>query len=53
LNEQAQIRLELVIEQMKAAEGVTEGMKATDQLACVGVMSSRAWIAIEVIRACF
>ena len=30
LNEQAQSRLELIIEQMKAAEGVTENMKATD-----------------------
>ncbi len=29
LNEQAQSRLELIIEQMKAAEGVTENMKAT------------------------
>ena len=27
LNEQAQSRLELIIEQMKAAGGVTEGMK--------------------------
>ena len=27
LNEQAQSRLELIVEQMKAAEGVTEGMK--------------------------
>ena len=33
LNEQAQNRFELIIEQMKAAEGVTEGMKATDQIA--------------------
>ena len=35
LNEQTQNRLELIIEQMKAAEGVTEGMKATDQMAWV------------------
>ena len=35
LNEQAQSRLELIIEQMKAAEGVTENMKATDQMAWV------------------
>ena len=32
LNEQAQSRLERIIEQLKAAEGVTEGMKATDQI---------------------
>lgn len=40
LNEQAQSRLELIIEQMKAAEGVTENMKATDQMAWVGAMNS-------------
>ena len=36
LNEQAQTRLELIIEQMKATEGVTEGMKQQDQMAWVG-----------------
>ena len=40
LNEQAQNRLELIIEQMKAAEGVTEGMKQHDQMAWVGTMNS-------------
>ena len=35
LNEQAQSRLELIIEQMKAAEGVTERMKQHDQMAWV------------------
>ncbi len=32
LNEQVQSRLELIIEQMKAAEGVTEAMKQHDQM---------------------
>ena len=40
LNEQAQSRLELIIEQMKAAEGVTEEMKVTDQMTWV---SSLTW----------
>ena len=40
LNEQAQSRLELIIEQMKAAEGVTECMKRHDQMAWVGAMNS-------------
>ena len=40
LNEQAQKRLELIIEEMKAAEGVTEETKAADQMAWVGVMNS-------------
>lgn len=39
LNEQAQSYLELIIEQIKAAEGETESMKATDQMAWVGVMN--------------
>ena len=33
LNEQAQERLSLIIEQMKASEGVTEELKAADQMA--------------------
>ena len=40
LNEQAQERLSLFIEQMKAAEGVTEKLKATDQMSWVGAMNS-------------
>lgn len=41
LNEQPQSRLEpFIIEQMKAAEGVTENVKATDQMAWLGVMNS-------------
>ena len=40
LNEQAQERLSLIVEQMKVAESVTEELKASDQMAWVGVMSS-------------
>ena len=40
LNEQAQERLFLIIEQMKAAESVTEDLKASDQMAWVGAMNS-------------
>ena len=39
-NEQTQSRLELIIEQMKAAEGVTERMKQYDQMAWIGAMNS-------------
>ena len=49
LNEQAQSRLERIIEQMKAAEGVTEEMKAADQMAWVGVMNSIRNRAEEII----
>ena len=40
LNEQAQERLFLIIEQMKASEGVTEEMKSADQMAWVGAMNN-------------
>ena len=37
---QARRRIELVIEQMKASEGMTEHIKQHDQLAWVGTMNS-------------
>ena len=49
LNEQAQNRLELIIEQMKAADGVTERMKQYDQMAWVGDMNSIRYRAEEII----
>ena len=49
LNEQAQERLSLIIEQMKASEGVTEELKATDQMAWVGAMNSIRHRAEEIV----
>ena len=49
LNEQAQERLSLIIEQMKKAEGVTEELKATDQMAWIGAMNSIRNRAEEII----
>ena len=40
LNEQAQERLSLFVEQMKAAVGVTEKLKAADQMAWIRAMNS-------------
>lgn len=40
LNEQAQERLPLIIDQMKKSEGVTEELKAADQMGWVGAMNS-------------
>ena len=40
LNEQAQDRLSLIVEQMKVAEGVTEELKAADQMAWIRTMNS-------------
>ena len=49
LNEQAQERLSLIIEQMKASEGVTEELKAADQMVWVGAMNSIRNRAEEII----
>ena len=49
LSEQAQERLSLIVEQMKATEGVTEEMKAADQMVWVGAMNSICNRAEEII----
>ena len=49
LNEQAQECLSLIIEQMKASEGVTEELKAADQMVWVGAMNSIHNRAEEII----
>ena len=49
LNEQARERMECMITQMKAAEGVTEELKARDPMAWVGAMNSILSRAEEII----
>lgn len=49
LNEQAQERLFLIVEQMKVAESVTEELKAGDQMAWVGAMNSIRSRAEEIV----
>ena len=49
LNQQAQDRLERVIDQMKMAEGVTEGLKAANPMAWVGAMNNIRNRAEEII----
>lgn len=49
LNEQAQERLALIIEQMQQVEGVTEDLKAADQMAWVEAMNSIRSRAEEII----
>ncbi len=50
LNEQAEERLDVIIEQMKAAEGVTEELKAQNQLEWVGRMNNIRSRAEEIIN---
>ena len=50
LNEQAQNRLDYIIVQMKEAEGITEELKARDQMAWVRAMNSIRNRAEEIIR---
>lgn len=49
LNEQAQEHLFLIVEQMMAAEGVTEDLKAADPMAWVGTMNNIRNRAEEII----
>ncbi len=51
VNEQAKERLALIMEQMKAAEGVTEELKARNQLAWVQHMNNIRSRAEEIIYA--
>ena len=50
LNEQAQKRLDRIMQQMKEAEGVTERLKATDPMAWVQKMNNIRNRAEEIIR---
>ena len=49
LNEQAHDRLELIVQQMKKAKGITEALKANDQMAWVRAMNSIRSRAEEII----
>ena len=50
LNEQANQRLEVLITQLKSAEGVTEGLKASDPMSWNQRMNNIAARAEEIIR---
>ena len=50
LNEQAQARMETLMEQMKTAEGVTESLKAADPMAWVQRMNNIRARAEEIVR---
>ena len=50
LNDQAEERLDLIIEQMKAAEDVTEELKARNQIEWVGRVNNICNRAEEIIR---
>ena len=51
LNDQAQARLEVIIQQMQRSEGMDERMKAQDQMLWVGRMNSIRERAEEIILA--
>lgn len=50
LNEQAQARMDTLMEQMKTSEGVTESLKANDPMAWVQRMNSIRARAEEIVR---
>ena len=49
LNEQAQERILLITEQMKASEGVIEDLKAADPMAWIGAMNGIRNCAEEIV----
>jgi len=49
IDEQATDRLELIMQQMAAAQNVTEGLKARDQMAWVGATNNIKACAEEII----
>ena len=51
IEEQAQERFERIVEQMAESEGITEQLKATDQVAWVGEMNNIWSRAREVVNA--
>lgn len=50
LNEQAQQRMETLIAQLKAAEGITEELKAADSIAWTQQMNSISARAEEIVK---
>lgn len=50
LNEQAEERLDIIMEQMKAAEGVTEELKAQNQWEWIQKMNSIRYRAEEIVK---
>ena len=51
LNEQAQQRMEIMIAQLKTAEGITEALKAADPIAWTQHMNNIADRAEEIVKA--
>lgn len=51
IGESAQVMFERIVEQMKKAEGVTEQLKAADQMEWVGRMNNIRQRAEEVVMA--
>ena len=51
LNEQAQQRMEIMIAQLKTAEGITEALKAADPIAGTQHMNNIADRAEEIVKA--
>ncbi len=49
LQDKAQARFEELVEQMKMAQGVTEALKARDQMAWVGAMNNIRHCAEEIV----
>lgn len=49
IDHQAQERLDVIIQQMAHAQGITKALKATDQVAWVGKMNNIQASAVEIV----
>ena len=50
IDQQAQKMLDGIIEQMTQAQGITEALKVTDQMAWIGIMNSIRDSAMEIVN---
>lgn len=50
MNQQAQEQFDSIIQKMAEAQGITEGLKATDQIKWVGLMNNICSVAVEIIN---
>lgn len=50
VDKECHARVELLVEQMKAGAGITEELKAADQMKCIGLMNNVRIIAEEIVQ---
>lgn len=49
IDEECRTRVEILVEQMKAGEGITEELKAAEQMKWIGLMNNVKSVAEEIV----